>query len=392
MKKILVVDDEPDALRMLTLTLEIEGYEVVTAASGQEAIRQAVKERPDLIVLDVMMPQMDGYEVSRRLRRMPDFAQIPIIFLSARSQVEDTVQGLRAGGNDYITKPVSPQELVARIRAFLDSSHIAPLGYVAALFGSKNGVGTTTIAVNLALALLQQAKKSVILVDGHDDGGDVGIFLNILYTHHAGELMESIDQLDQELVKNILVKHPSGLRVLLAPPDNSAALTISPPDWAQMLAKLRQIADFTIFDGPPLRSTSWTPVLDSSDDIFLITTPEISAMKRLGTARNIARLQRRVPVSVHVLLNRYTEQSGFSINAIKRTLDTPIRLSIEDVGPSNTYAINHGVPLVLSDRRSPLTRAISRFAREIIEQHPSAAAPQEKKQRPGLLRRLFTVL
>jgi len=391
MKKILVIDDEPDALKMLTMTLKAAGYEVVTGANGQEGIRQAVKERPDLIVLDVMMPGMDGHEVSRRLRRMADFAQVPIIFLSALDQVDDKVKGLRAGGSDYLTKPVSPQELLARIAAFL-GAYSAEQAYVAALFGSKGGVGTTTIAVNLALSLRQQARASVVLVDGHEEGGDIGVFLNILHSHHAGELMGVIDQLDQEIFRSALVEHSSGLQVLLSPPQGSAVLPIPPSSWARILAELRNMADLVVFDGPPLRSASWAPVLDLANDVFLVITPEISAMKRVGFARDLAQSRRQESVSVHVLLNRYTKQSGFSVGAITRTLDTPIRVRIDDVGPLNTYAINHGVPLVLSDRRNRLTRAISRLAREVIEQQPTVAVQKKRKQPLALLRRLFMML
>ncbi len=105
MRKILVVDDEPNALKMLTLALKVEGYDVETATSGEEALELAVRYRPDLILLDVMMPKMDGYEVCRRLRRMLDFAEIPVLFLSARGQVEDKVQGLRAGGTAMSQSP-----------------------------------------------------------------------------------------------------------------------------------------------------------------------------------------------------------------------------------------------------------------------------------------------
>jgi len=381
-KKILVVDDEPDAVKMLKLTLTLEGYEVVTAANGQAAIQQAAQERPDLVILDVMMPEMDGYELSRQLRRMVDFAQVPIVFLSARTEVVDKVEGLRAGANDYITKPVSPQELAARVGALL-GTYAEPEGYLAALFGSKAGVGTTTLAVNLALALRQQSQAQVVLVDGHSEGGDVGVFLHILPSHHAGELIAVLDQLDPEVFKSALAEHPSGLRVLLAPPDTSVSPPISPSNWEQILIALRRSADFVIFDGPPLRSATWTPILDLADDVFLITTPEITAMKRLSSAHSLAQSRRRGLANVYILLNRYTEQSGFSLGAITRALGTPIHVHIDDVGPLNTYAINHGEPLVLSDKRGAVTRAVSSLAREILQGQASVASQKNSKQPVG---------
>ncbi len=368
MKKILVVDDEPDAIKMLDLTLSVEGYAVVTASDGEEAIRQAVNERPDVIVLDVMMPKMDGFEVSRRLRRMPEVAHIPIIFLSARTQVEAKVEGLRAGGHAYVTKPVAPQELVARIGALL-GSYVESVGYVAALFGSEGGVGTTTIAVNLALSLRLQTRASVVLVDGHEEGGDVGVFLNLPPVHHVGELTAFIDQLDEEVFRSALAVHSSGVRVLLAPPDPSVVSPIAPSTWERILGALRRTVDAIIFDGPPLRSVDWMPVIDLADEVFLICTPEITAIRRLKSAYGLARSRGQLS-NVHVLLNRYTEQSGFSTSAIDRAVGVPIRARIEDVGQANTYAINRGEPLLLSDNRSPVTRAIFALAREIARQQP----------------------
>lgn len=378
MKKILVVDDEPDALRMVKLTLASEGYEVVTGSDGEEAIQVAVRERPDLILLDVMMPKVNGYEVARRLRRVPELARVPILFLSARGQVADKVEGLRAGGNDYVTKPADPVELVARVGALLGSYTEAP-GYVAALFGSKGGMGTTTLAVNLALSLRQQSEATVVLVDGHDEGGDVDVFLNTPISHHAGELMAVIDQLDKDVFQSVLADHPSGLRLLLAPSNTSSAPAILPMHWQRILHELRRIASYIIFDGPPLQSASWAPVLDEANDVFLITTPDISAMRRLRSAYAMVGAQNGAADNRHVLLNRFTEQSGFSVSAINRALSMPVRLRIEEVGPTSSYALNRGEPLVLSDKRNPLARAVTGLAREILQQNPFGASTSRKR-------------
>jgi two-component system OmpR family response regulator len=115
--RLLVVDDEPTILELLAGSLRYAGFDVVTAASGMEALRAAAASRPDLILLDVMMPDGDGFEIVRQMRS--GGAQIPIIFLTARSAVGERVAGLTLGGDDYITKPFSLDEVLARIRAVL---------------------------------------------------------------------------------------------------------------------------------------------------------------------------------------------------------------------------------------------------------------------------------
>ncbi len=115
--KVLVVDDEPNIRELVQVALKFHGCSVTTAASGRDALRQADATKPDLIVLDVLMPEMDGFEVCRRLRAAGN--EVPVIFLTARDTSSDTVTGLAIGGDDYVTKPFSVEALVARVRAVL---------------------------------------------------------------------------------------------------------------------------------------------------------------------------------------------------------------------------------------------------------------------------------
>jgi DNA-binding response OmpR family regulator len=118
-KKILVVDDEDDILQFLVLVLTDKGYQVTTAASGGAALAQARREPPDLVLLDIMMPQMDGWQVLKLLRLDEATAQVPVAMLSARADASDRVQGLQQGVTDYICKPFSLAELHATIEAIL---------------------------------------------------------------------------------------------------------------------------------------------------------------------------------------------------------------------------------------------------------------------------------
>ena len=115
--RLLVVEDEPTILELLSESLRLAGFEVSTAASGAEAARAAASSRPDLVLLDVMMPDGDGFEALRRIRS--GGSEVPVIFLTARDEVSDRVKGFDIGGDDYVTKPFSLEELLGRIRAVL---------------------------------------------------------------------------------------------------------------------------------------------------------------------------------------------------------------------------------------------------------------------------------
>jgi two-component system OmpR family response regulator len=115
--RVLVVDDEPNITDLISTALRYEGFDVATAGSGRAALDEVVNKRPHLVVLDVMLPDLDGFEVARRLRQ--EGRKVPILFLTARDATEDKVRGLTLGGDDYVTKPFSLEELLARVRAVL---------------------------------------------------------------------------------------------------------------------------------------------------------------------------------------------------------------------------------------------------------------------------------
>ncbi len=118
-EKILIVDDEKDIVKMLDYNLKKEGYRTIAVYDGEEALGAAGKEAPDLIILDLMLPGIDGLEVCKRLKKDPKTASVPVIMLTAKAQEADKVIGLELGADDYLTKPFSPRELVARIKAIL---------------------------------------------------------------------------------------------------------------------------------------------------------------------------------------------------------------------------------------------------------------------------------
>ncbi len=119
-KKILVADDEPDVLFMTAFSLRtVGGFEVIEARNGLEAVELAQKERPDVIILDIKMPRMNGYEACRRLREIEGLADTPIIFLSAKGQRHEIEEGFEAGATDYILKPFAPEELITKVRQIL---------------------------------------------------------------------------------------------------------------------------------------------------------------------------------------------------------------------------------------------------------------------------------
>ena len=118
-KKILVIEDDPSTLRFVEYTVQQEGLEVLTAKNGLDGLNSAQTQQPDLIILDIMLPGLDGYEVCHRLREKAETASIPILMLSAKARQEDKDMGIRVGADDYLTKPVDPSEIVTKVQTLL---------------------------------------------------------------------------------------------------------------------------------------------------------------------------------------------------------------------------------------------------------------------------------
>lgn len=163
LQKVLLVDDEPDIIELLKYNLEREGYQVSTALNGRDAIKAAKTNRPDLIVLDIMMPGMDGVEVCNQLRQLPEFKHTLITFLTARSEDYSQIAGFEAGADDYITKPVRPKVFVTKVKALLKRSGTdRPDGQVLEANGVK--VDLERVSVTVEGVDMQLPKKEFELL------------------------------------------------------------------------------------------------------------------------------------------------------------------------------------------------------------------------------------
>ncbi len=154
---ILAADDDPQLLRLITRNLEFEGYEVLAASDGQQALEHVESQSLDLVLLDVMMPKLDGFTVCQRVR---EFSSVPIIIVTARGQDQDKVRGLDLGADDYLTKPFSIEELLARVRAVLRRAHISSKGGAQ---GLQAMTSTGELTIDYAQHLVTLAGKEIIL-------------------------------------------------------------------------------------------------------------------------------------------------------------------------------------------------------------------------------------
>jgi pilus assembly protein CpaE len=259
-QKILVVDDELETVRMVGLLLEHRGYEVIAALSGKECLEKAQAENPDLVLLDIMMPDVDGYEICRKLRTGPATADIPVIMFTARDRVTDRVAAFQAGADDFITKPVHPTELVSRVQATLVRSEQRKLerrpikrAKVFGFLGAKGGVGTTTLTVNVAVALAQGPASDQQIILAEMRSGLAALSLQLALHRREGGLVQLLrnpaSAITAEAVESQLEEHHTGVRLLtgqIKPP--GVALNLTPPHAEAIVEHLAAMADYVILD------------------------------------------------------------------------------------------------------------------------------------------------
>jgi DNA-binding response OmpR family regulator len=259
-EKILIVDDDLDTLRLVGLMLQKQGYQIVAASSGPQGLELAFSELPDLILLDVMMPGMDGYEVARRLRGSDKTVNIPILMFTAKSQLDDKVTGFEAGADDYLTKPTHPTELQAHVKALLARSSKSkvnpPTGpveqpaYLIGVLAVRGGLGVTSVAANLAASLQKKASGNVILAEFRPGHGTLCFDLNLSKTSGLTELLNTPPaDLKRSLVAEKLIRHSSGIDILAASPQpKDAALLNNIQQFEIILNRLQFMTRFVVVD------------------------------------------------------------------------------------------------------------------------------------------------
>ncbi len=221
-EKILIIDDDLDTLRLVGLMLQRQGYQISAATNGQQGLDKAFDEDPDLILLDIMMPDMDGYEVTRRLRRNPSTMETPILMFTAKTQLDDKVIGFEVGANDYLTKPTHPSELQAHVKTLLSrssekkgtaaSSREESRGYIIGVLGARGGLGTTSVAVNLAASLYTRVHSDILLAEMLPGQGALALDLGVDGTRGLTDLLgvPKLNEITRERVQETLVKSSLG--------------------------------------------------------------------------------------------------------------------------------------------------------------------------------------
>jgi pilus assembly protein CpaE len=371
--KILVVDDDPNVQRLLQYTLKQEGYDVVIASDGAEGFRLWGAEIPDLILLDVMLPKLDGYQVATKIRgEEGGTGHVPIIMLTAEREVEQKVRGLRAGADDYLIKPFHPAELLARIKSLLArfaprDTLLArpPMGRVLAFYGAKGGVGTTTIAINAAIAFHRELGRKVCLVDGNLQFGDHRVFLDLGLDRKSIVDIVTAPSIDTDLIKNVIVKHDSGIDLLLAPPSPETAELVRPEHLPFITDALTSLYDYILVDVDKRLDDVNLGVFEAAESVFVVMTADLSCLKNVRLVLETMDSLGYEQGKVQLVLNRSNAYTGINVDNAESALGRKIDYQVINEYRGAISALNSGEPFMSSRPDGPLGTEMSKFAQQI---------------------------
>ncbi|GIL09237.1 MAG: transcriptional regulator [Chloroflexota bacterium] len=371
-EKILIVDDDIDSLKLIGLMLQRHGYEVVAASAGVQALSKAMADRPDLIILDIMMPDMDGYEVCRRLRANPETRPIPIIMFTAKTLVDDKVAGFEAGADDYLTKPTHPAELASRVKAILARSanqrrRDTKKGMTIGLLGAKGGLGTTTLALNIGAALVA-AGENPIVADFRLGRGSMGLAIGFERSYGmANTLARPTADIRPAAVERELVVHSSGLRALLSSPRPKEAQMKYPIESVvAVIGSLRTMGRPAIFDLGCGFDDSISRLQREMDQLILVVEP---AGITLAMARELLQeLETSGAGSgrIHiVVINRSQSSLQTPWNEVEQMVGRELRAIVSAAPELAFQAARAATPIVLLQPSSIVANQIIKLSEEL---------------------------
>lgn len=374
MAHILVIDDEPIYHRMIGHALEQLGHHVESAMAGLEGLRLARAHPPDLIITDVMMPDITGYEVTRRLRRDSAFANTPILVLTSQVEIKEKLKAFEAGADDHMTKPFEKAELIARVNVLLRRGEVArssngvlrppeEAARLIAVHSLRGGIGCSTLAVNLGLALTRLWESPTLLMDLVLLSGQSALMLNSALRRTWADLAGlNPDELEMETLQSIISKTNTGLQLIAAPTKPTDAERLTGELLSAAFQVIRPHFEYIIADLPHDFSDPAVQALDTAEIILLLLAPELASIRAGRAALEAYRELNYSDEKIKLVLNSTFPKYGLAREKIEDALGMPVTMGIPYTADKFVQSINLGQPLALSEPNHPVSALIEDYA------------------------------
>lgn len=388
MARVLLIDDEPIYYKMIVHALKPHGYEVEYARTGMDGLKTVPLFNPDVIITDVRLPDLSGYEVARRLRRDERFEGIPLIFLTSQADLSNKLKAFEVGADDYLSKPFQPEELVARVgmlvrrgeilRAARQHEAVKNEAVVLTVHSLRGGVGCSTMAVNLGMALYRLWERPTLVIDSVLNAGQVALMLNASPIHTWEDLTEiRLGDIDPSLIETMVSKHSSGLDFIASPAYPIAVDSFTDEVWQMVMDTLRSMYDYIIIDTAHDFSNVTIQMLNQANQLLMMMSPEMASIRSAVCALNIYDKLGFTSEKILPVLNNIVPYSGIKQAQVEKVLRRPVKYALPNAPAEFTRSLNFGEPFVQTYPDSPITAILEDaafyFSKESFKNIPPAA-------------------
>ena len=388
MTRILVIDDEPINHQLVARALVAQAYDLHFAENGKNGIVQARALKPDVIITDVMMPDITGYEVTRILRREPQFAATPILVLTAQSGLQDKLKSFEVGADDHLTKPFEAAELAGRITALLRRAEAVKLAKVdgggqqearlIAVHSLRGGIGSSSLAVNLGVGLASLWRKPTLLLDLTMTAGQVALMLNMTLKRTWADLAQyGPGDLDSDALDSVTGAHESGLRFIAAPTFPSEADAIR----GEMLGAALRIAkgqyDYVIADLPHDFSDAALQALDVADMILVLGSPDMASFRAVTAALDTYDKLDYPKDKIKFVLNAVFPHSNLTREKLETALGLSTFVTLPYTRDILVEAINLGQPVISHKPDQAISQLLEDLAFHVSKDEHRKTKPED---------------
>ena len=384
--RVLLIDDEQFYFKLIRNALKAANYELEYAKSSSEGLSKIASFAPEMLIVDLKLPEMDGFQILERLRRDPKFSYIPVVVITSKDELSEKLKAFELGADDYIVKPFQPEELVARMgilarrgkamqMAQQEATKSVPATTIT-VHSLRGGLGCSSIAVNLGLAFQKLWGKQTLLIDGVLAAGQLALMLDAKPTATWENLVGvEIANLDDVVISEMMCSHKSGIRYIAAPRYPIAADTFTHETLQMFIENVKNQNDFVIVDTAHDFSDMTIHMLSMASTILLVMAPELASLR---TAMSAIEIYDRLGLPlerVRIVLNNNSSNPAIKQAQLEKVLRRPIDFVLPFEAGEVNRALNFGQPFILTNPDLPICLVLERMAYEMSDDAQKALPP-----------------
>jgi len=385
--RVLLIDDEQFYYKLLSKNIKSSEYELEYAASGNDGLAKIPTYEPELLIVDLKLPGMDGFQILERLRRDSKYNHIPVIVITAKDELSEKLKAFELGADDYLVKPFQPEELIARMgilarrgRAMQYVQQMETKGKsnsaLLTIHSLRGGLGCSSIVVNLGLAFHKLWGKQTLLVDGVLTAGQVALMLDSKPSATWENLVGvEIENIDDSVVGEMMCGHKSGVRYIASPRYPIASDTFSSEVLESFADQLKSANDFILVDASHDFSDMTIHMLSLSSTILLVMAPEMASLRTTVSALEIYdRLG--IPLEkVKIILNNNSANPAIKQAQLEKVLKRSIDFVLPYEAGEVNRALNFGQPFILNNPDLPICLMLEKMAYALSDDSIKAIPP-----------------